>query len=224
MTVAGAAPPAIGSLLREVGWVVVESFMTPSECDALGSAVMTRGWPRVSPELAKWIQDPRWGAVTLPYLGPDVRFIREQLLTKAPRSQEEVPWHQDSGYARVAGEFLTCFLALDDVSVDNGCLWIVSASHLDGLMPHVPDGYLRTLAAPPDHPGQPIPLARGSVVVFSSLALHRSGANHTGGTRPVWMVQFAGGDVRDVVTGAPAPGCPLVAQGDQWGSSGAVRA
>jgi phytanoyl-CoA dioxygenase PhyH len=216
VTVAGAAPPAIGSLLREVGWVVVESFMTSSECDALGSALMTRGWPRVSPELAKWIRDPRWGAVTLPYLGPDVRFIREQLLTKAPRSQEEVPWHQDSGYARVAGEFLTCFLALDDVSVDNGCLWIVSASHLDGLVPHVPDGYLRTLAVPPDHPGQPVPLTRGSVVVFSSLALHRSGANHTGGTRPAWMVQFAGGDVRDVVTGDPAPGCPLVAQGGQW--------
>lgn len=218
MTVAGAAPPAIGSVLRDVGWVVVESFLTPSECDALGSALMNRGWPRVSPKLAKWIRDPRWGAVTMPYLGPDVRFIREQVVTKAPRSPEEVPWHQDSGYARVAGEFLTCFLALDDITIDNGCLWIVSASHLDGLVPHVPDGYLRILAAPPGHPGQPIPLARGSMVVFSSLAVHRSGANHTGGTRPVWMLQFAGGDVRDVATGAPAQGCPLVAQGGQWRS------
>lgn len=218
MTVAGAAPPSTGSLLRDVGWVVVESFLTSSECDALGSALRSRGWPRVSPELAKWIADPRWGAVTLSYLGPEVRIIREQVVTKAPRSQGEVSWHQDSGYARVAGEFLTCFLALDDISVDNGCLWIVSASHLDGFMPHVPDGYLRTLAVPPNHPGQPILLARGSVLVFSSLTVHRSGANHTSGTRPAWMLQFAGGEVRDVTTGAPAAGCPLVAHRGQWRS------
>src|SRR5258708_12334113 len=91
-------------------------------------------------------------------------------------------------------------------------------------MPHVPDGYLRTLAVPPNHPGQPIPLARGSVVVFSSLALHRSGANHTGGTRPAWMVPFAGGDVRDFVTGAPAPGCPHVAPGTHRRNPGAATA
>jgi phytanoyl-CoA dioxygenase PhyH len=216
VTVAGSAPPSVDARLRDVGWAVVGSFLTQSECDALGSALMNRGWPRVSPELAKWIRDPRWGALTVPYLGPDIRFIREQVVTKAPRSQEEVPWHQDSGYARVAGEFLTCFLALDDINVDNGCLWIVSASHRDGLVPHMPDGYLRILAVPPDHAGQPIPLARGSVAVFSSLTIHRSGANRTGGTRPVWMLQFAAADVRDVATGAPAQGCPVVAQAGEW--------
>jgi ectoine hydroxylase-related dioxygenase (phytanoyl-CoA dioxygenase family) len=219
----GAAPgPAstgghgIERALAPRGWIVVEDLFNTSETDALAAALAARRWPRVTPEVAAWIRDARWACVVLPALGPDVRFVREQVVTKAPRSDAEVPWHQDGAYARIAGEFLTCFLALDDMDTANGCLWLLAGSSRGGLVQHVPQGYLQVVADPPDAPGEAVPLRRGSLVTFSSLTFHRSGPNACDGVRPAWMLQFAPGDVRDRATGAPAKVCPVVARGGRW--------
>lgn len=197
------------------GWTTVDLF-TPDECDAIAGVCADRHWPDIPPELRAWIMDPRWADLAIPFLGPDVRFLREQVVTKPPNAVTEVPWHQDTGYARVTGEFLTFFVALDDISLDNGCLWMVSGSHRRGPLDHVRSGNFLEIAESVGQAGEPVVLAQGRAAVFSSLMLHRSGGNRTGGTRPAWMVQFGRRDVVDPSTGATPEGCPLVAEGGVW--------
>ena len=197
------------------GWAVVDALLSDAECDALAATVEARRWPDIPDALVDWIMDPRWAPLVVPTLGPEVRFLREQVVTKTPRADVQVPWHQDSGYARVPTEFVTCFLALDDITIANGCLWVLPGSHLGGLVDHRPSGYWREVAAAVDDPGVPIELARGSALVFSSFTLHRSGGNGTDGRRPAWMAQFCRADALDTA-GAPLSGCPVVADAGGW--------
>jgi phytanoyl-CoA hydroxylase len=206
----------LGHRLARDGWCVVDARFTPEECSSIETACAARRWPAVSADLVAWIADPRWAAIVLSALGPDVRVVREQVVTKAPLGPGEVPWHQDDEYSLVAGEQLTCFVALDDITPDNGCLWMATGSHRRGRLDHVPVGYLRTIAGPVEDPVVAVPLAQGSVAVFSSLTLHRSGPNRTPGTRPAWMVQFCRADATDAATGGLLDGCPLVAIDGTW--------
>lgn len=198
------------------GWTVVDGLFTPQECSTIRAVCDGRRWPTIPDDLVTWIADPRWAAVVVPVLGPDVRFVREQVVTKAPFAEAEVPWHQDDGYSRVAGVQLTCFVALDAITPDNGCLEMATGSHRRGPLDHVPAGYLKTVADGVEDPVVAVPLRTGSAAVFSSLTLHRSGANRTSGTRPAWMLQFCTATAVDRATGGPVEGCPLVAADGQW--------
>lgn len=202
--------------LHAHGWAKVDGALRPDECDELRHVCEARRWPDIPDALVSWIVDPRWALLALPFLGPDVRFVREQLVTKAPRAEVGVPWHQDSGYARVTGELLTLFVALDDVTPDNGCLWLADAPPERTLAPHEPAGNWRRLTEADDDAGHPVPQACGDVLAFSSLTPHRSGGNRTDGIRPVWMLQLGPADVRDRATGGDPAGCPRLAEGGVW--------
>ncbi len=202
--------------LRVDGWTVIDGFLSPDECDRLSRVLTTRHWPVIPDELVAWILDARWADLVLPILGPDVVFLREQMVTKAPRSQATVPWHQDSGYAPIVGEFLTGFVALDDITVDNGCLWMAPGSQTGGPVEHRASGYHREVVSPVAEPGEPVPLARGGVALFSSLLHHRSGPNNTDNTRPAWMVQFGPARLLDSATGDPVTRYPSVAVDGMW--------
>ncbi len=196
--------------------MAVGSLFDRDETRALTSACHGRQGPRGSGELQRWIADPRWAPLAIGHLGPDVRLVRQQLVTKAPTSAGVVPWHQDRAYGRVAGEFLTFFVALDDITVDNGCLWMLSGSHRHGLAEHSPRGYLLEIVEPLGVEGEPVALAPGQAVAFTSLTHHRSGPNASVGTRPAWMVQFCAADACDTATGAPLDGCPMMASDGAW--------
>lgn len=174
-----------------VGWTVAEAVFSPEECDDIVAACEGRSWPLVSGGLERWITDARWTAQATAHLGPRTRFLREQLVTKPCRADVRVPWHQDQAYADLDRDFLTCFLALEDITVDNGCLWMLPGSHWRGPVEHVAAGYLLEVAEPITEQGVPVPLAKGSLVAFSSLLIHRSGGNTGDGLRRAWMVQFA---------------------------------
>jgi ectoine hydroxylase-related dioxygenase (phytanoyl-CoA dioxygenase family) len=215
---------ALDAALATSGWAVVEGLFEPRECDDLVAASEARTWPTITAALARWIVDPRWAPVVLPALGPEVRFLREQPVTKPPHAEAVVPWHQDSAYLPVDPvEFLTCFVALEDISVDNGCLWVRSGSHRDGLFEHRRVGCL--VEAVGDDTGgesgdgvvgEAVELARGSVLVLSSLTCHRSGPNRTAGVRRAWIVQFCRAHTVDRRSGQPHPGCPVVAEAGVW--------
>lgn len=70
--------------------------------------------------------------------GDDIEMDFDMLINKAPFTNTPTPWHQDAAYwikmpdTRAA----SCWLALDDASVDNGCMWYVPGSHMRPLRPH----------------------------------------------------------------------------------------
>jgi len=79
-------------------------------------------------------------ALTVPasqLLGGSVRFWHDQLFCKPARHGGVVAWHQDYSYwtRTVPMAHLTCWIALDDSTIENGCIHYVPGSHRWELLP-----------------------------------------------------------------------------------------
>jgi ectoine hydroxylase-related dioxygenase (phytanoyl-CoA dioxygenase family) len=79
-------------------------------------------------------------ALTVPLqqlLGGPVRFWHDQLFVKPARDGGIVAWHQDYSYWTRTKPLahLTCWIGLDDSTVDNGCVHYVPGSHRWNLLP-----------------------------------------------------------------------------------------
>lgn len=134
-------------------------------------------------------------------LGPNIALWFNQFVTKMPGGEQEAgtfPWHQDNGYVDVApNNNVTVWIALDDVDVHNGCVWVVPGSHLRGLLAHQqPQADSWHLSLPIADDGIPVPLAAGEAVLFSGYTLHRSLANHRQQPRRALFYQYAEADAR----------------------------
>lgn len=221
---------------REVGYFVADDVFSPAECDEI-TALLDRirfelpvgdadagplsYRPMVhlaSEELLRFATDRRWGPIVLPLLGPSARLYWEQAVAKPPQARTELPWHQDNGYTPVEPEeYLTCWLALDDADLDNGCIWVQPGSHRHGtLKHHRVDGAPFRTGYDGDDEGVPIPVKKGSVLVFSSLVMHRSGPNTTDRPRRAWILQYCPASARHGRTGELLDDRLLVAADGRW--------
>jgi hypothetical protein len=65
-----------------------------------------------------------------------VRFWHDQLFCKPAHHGGVVAWHQDYSYWTRTGpiQHLTCWVALDDATTDNGCMYYIPKSHEWGLL------------------------------------------------------------------------------------------
>ncbi len=204
--------------VRDEGWAVVRDFCTTAEVEQVAAAATERPFPELSAAARDWIGQPRWAGVVQPCLGPDVRLLRAQVLTKHPRSAGTVPWHQDNDFVAVApAEFLTAILAVDRMTTTNGGLQVLPGSHHQGVVDYVPSAYLFTLEDPPaEDAGVAIELDPGDLLVMSSLIFHRSGPNQTEGWRRTWLLQFLPAAAVDPRTGAGFDQHPRVARAGTW--------
>jgi hypothetical protein len=68
---------------------------------------------------------------------PRVRFWHDQVFYKPARHPGVVAWHQDYSYwtRSYPQRHLTCNIALDDTTIENGCLHYVAGSHRWPLLP-----------------------------------------------------------------------------------------
>lgn len=125
-------------------------------------------------------------------LGPSVNLYWDQAVYKKTEKPRPFPWHQDTGYTFVDPQaYLTCWLALTDATVDNGCPWIVPGVHRGGTLRHRwvdPIGW-QCLDDPPGAVAAPV--RAGGAVVFSSLTPHLTGPNTTDAVRKAYIVQYA---------------------------------
>ncbi len=125
----------------------------------------------------------------------------DQLLAKPPQRPGGVfPWHQDLAYWPVTPDTRTAtiWLAIDDATLDNGCMRFVPGSHLEErLRPHRPlcgdRGEAHALVAEVDPARDqivPVPIRRGDATVHHERVLHGSGGNGTAGWRRAYIVAF----------------------------------
>ena len=124
-------------------------------------------------------------------VGADARLYWDQAVYKKPGNPEEFHWHQDNGYTYIEPQqYLTCWLALNDATLDNGCPNVAPGIHKLGTLSHwaSPNGLACLKAA--EH-AIAAPVRKGSMVVFSSLTPHRTGPNLTAGVRKAYILQYA---------------------------------
>lgn len=119
-------------------------------------------------------------------IGPDIKLFGSQCFMKPPGGVQK-PYHQDSAYFTIEPlSLVTCWIALDDVTVENGCMWVIPGSHTDGIYDHSQPWEVagRTDMQIPDASIDisrevPITLSAGSCSFHHSVLLHRSGPNQT---------------------------------------------
>jgi ectoine hydroxylase-related dioxygenase (phytanoyl-CoA dioxygenase family) len=163
------------------------------------------------PRLLKFCSDPKIIEVITQFAGPDVRLYCNQAIYKPPEDPREFPWHQDNGYTPVKpDEYYTCWIALNDATVENGCIWVLPGTHRRGPLPHTASP-LGKFAYDGPEKGLPVPVNAGGMVVFSSLLLHRSGPNTSRNVRKGYVVQYVPADAWHGATGAPFTDRLLVA-------------
>jgi len=142
-------------------------------------------------------------------IGPDVNMYWDQAVYKKNTKPRRFPWHQDNGYTFIEPQqYLTCWLALTDATVENGCPWIAPGVHRCGTLIHTyvdPLGF-ECFAEPPT-PAVPAPVRAGSALVFSSLTPHTTGPNLTDSVRKAYILQYAPANAR-VLRGDPNVGPP----------------
>jgi phytanoyl-CoA hydroxylase len=143
-------------------------------------------------------------------LGPEVLFDWDQTVYKQPETPKDFPWHQDTGYAFAEPQWgsLTCWIPLVDVTLENGCMWVVPGAHRHGTLPHweTPIG----LVCKDDDEGAiTVEMKAGDLLVFAGLTPHKSGPNLSQGVRKAYIAQYAVGNSRTWYNNGPEEGMRL---------------
>ncbi len=112
---------------------------------------------------------------------------QSQVIFKQPHIGGEVGWHQDGSFFVTAPQTVTTFwFALEDATLDNGCLWVQPGAQHDPLREQYRcEGgrlHMQPLDAQPwpdTGTAVPLPVAAGTLVVFGGLLPHYSGPNRS---------------------------------------------
>lgn len=111
-----------------------------------------------------------------------------------------VPWHQDAGVTWEEADdsdILTCWIALTDATVENGCMEVIPGVWKQGYREHHSDG--GTTIRPdlmPEVTPRPVPVHKGGIVFMHRYTPHRSTPNYSQNVR--WSM-----DLRYQPTGQP---------------------
>lgn len=137
---------------------------------------------KVSPLMRDVLSHPRIVAVLTELVGPDVKAMQSMLFVKNAGKPGQA-WHQDEHYIPTRDRSLIgAWIALDDATIDNGCLWMHPGSHRHGVIwPTRAHGDGRfdngeeAYAFPYEREGGvPVEVKAGGVAFFNGYTLHRS--------------------------------------------------
>ena len=113
-------------------------------------------------------------------------LFQSMALLKPPRLGREKPWHQDHAYFRIDlnAKVVGCWIALDEATVENGCMVIAPGSHLNGPVMHFQRRDWQICDTEVDNSGAlAVPLKPGGLLIFQSLLQHGTPPNRTGQRR-----------------------------------------
>lgn len=143
------------------------------------------------PEFAELAQSDGLLDLVEDLIGPNIYYHSSKLMFKPAKHGGIKPWHQDYAYwASTKPEQVTCWLALDDATPDNGCMQLIPGSHKWGLIKH---GQSELQVHPKDLPVEQklvAPMKAGSLLCFHVLTFHYSGPNTSDKPRRAFIVDF----------------------------------
>ena len=137
-------------------------------------------------------------------IGPDIRLIHYQGLYKPPLTGGEVGWHQDNYYFNVAEDrTVSVWLALDDATVENGCMWYLPGRHGQRLEHEQlwdtaeKKGFYFAIPDLDDDGAMPAEVKQGGFAIHHCLMPHRSLKNQTADPRRALAMHFMDAKVPD---------------------------
>lgn len=134
-------------------------------------------------------------------IGSNVKCMQSMLFVKPPGFPGQA-WHQDERYIPTEDRSLTgAWIAIDDATEENGCLWVIPGSHTGEILPTGPQpsgdeydgigemciGVDESLAVPAEAPA-------GSVLFFNGFLLHASKKNRSDRFRRALVCHYMNAD------------------------------
>lgn len=163
------------------------------------------------------LREVLWGAIRgIPSLidCDTLILFQDILVSKPPGTTDRVEWHQDFAYWPLSEPLgVTLWVALDDASIDNGCLHYVPGTHVLGE--RAPTDFV--IGAKQDHRADlprldvsddyalPVPISAREALAHHPLVWHMSPANRSTRPRRAWSISLIDPSVRWDPAHAPHP-------------------
>ena len=141
---------------------------------------------KISPVIYRYLAQRTMVDVLTKIIGPNVKCMQSMLFIKAAGRPGQA-WHQDEIYIPTRDQTLTGgWIALDDATIENGCLRVIPGSHKPGILypQRVHDDRRFDCAHETynfpysDDESVPVEVQAGALVFFHGYLLHRSFPNH----------------------------------------------
>jgi ectoine hydroxylase-related dioxygenase (phytanoyl-CoA dioxygenase family) len=167
--------------LGEIGRGAVTAA-ADSDADVLRQYLCIHHPHKLSDVTRRALTHPRLVDALTAVIGPNVKTMQSMLFIKSEGKPGQ-PWHQDEFFIPTRDRSLTAiWIALDDATVENGCLWVLPGSHKRGVLypdrdqddPRF-DCSIEAYDFPySDADAVPVEIPAGSAVIFNGYLLHRS--------------------------------------------------
>jgi phytanoyl-CoA hydroxylase len=137
---------------------------------------------KVSTAAREAVTNPRIVEGLTAVIGPNVKAMQSMLFIKSEGKPGQA-WHQDEYFIPTRDRSLTAvWIALDDATVENGCLWVLPGSHRRGVLypthPQTDPRFDCTVEAYEfpyrDDEAVPVEIPAGTALIFNGYLLHRS--------------------------------------------------
>jgi len=148
---------------------------------------------KVLPELLKKPVHIKTLEIAKILLGNDLELDFDMLINKAPNTNTITPWHQDAAYwiDMPDKRALSCWVAIDEATKDNGCMWYTPKSHLTPTLKHKQIGDKGALKCNGSEENSVyVALNPGSCVFHHGNTLHYSRGNTTDKNRKAIITNF----------------------------------
>lgn len=137
---------------------------------------------KVSPPARDALSAPRIVDALVRVVGPNVKAMQSMLFVKSEGKPGQA-WHQDEFFIPTRDRSLTAvWIALDDATIENGCLWVLPGSHRRGVLypaREQDDPRFDCSTESYDFPyteaqSVPVQIPAGTALFFNGYLLHRS--------------------------------------------------
>lgn len=176
-----------------------EKGIDEDRINVLGKKYFIKDARKSHPKIKSVLFSEKTAKVCKATIGNTAYLHTEQFVVKMTDSNTNFAWHQDSGYSVYQGgaaehkPYLTCWVALDDMSAKNGTISILpfSRSPSRELIEHFWSDELNAMVGyNGKDDGDLVEVKAGTLVAFSSFLLHKSGANTTNKPRRSYFMAF----------------------------------
>ena len=147
-------------------------------------------------------------------IGPDIKLYQDQLFMKPPKIGSRQPYHQDMplGFYIDPPDMVTCWAALDDSTIDNGCLWMLPGTHKFGIIEKSNWEEYEQMSFSGRLPEErPVVMEAGSCSFHHGLILHSSRPNLTDRRRRGYATHYVSARCR--YTGSPERNDAILVRG-----------
>lgn len=182
---------------------------------------------RISPAFHDLIWNPAIAVPASQLVGGPVHFWHDQLFCKPARHGGVVAWHQDYSYWTRTQPMahLTCWVALEDAKIDNGCLHYIPKSHTWDLLPITGLAgnmdAIREVLTPDQMKAMENPVAielkKGQITFHHPLLIHGSFENRTERSRRAAVLNFFKTGTKSMTNDVLLKGVPPVPSGTELG-------